>query len=107
MRFTHLHTHTEYSLLDGAADIKSLVAKAKELNMDALAITDHGVMFGVIDFYKEAKKQGIKPIIGCEVYTAARTKGASSITVAAVHNLVFSSTTLFLTISTVSCSAGA
>lgn len=55
MRFTHLHTHTEYSLLDGAADIKSLVAKAKELNMDALAITDHGVMFGVIDFYKEAK----------------------------------------------------
>jgi DNA polymerase-3 subunit alpha len=72
MRFTHLHTHTEYSLLDGAADIKSLVAKAKELNMDALAITDHGVMFGVIDFYKEAKKQGIKPIIGCEVYTAAR-----------------------------------
>ncbi|HOA43272.1 MAG TPA: DNA polymerase III subunit alpha, partial [Bacillota bacterium] len=72
MCFTHLHTHTEYSLLDGAADIKSLVAKAKELNMDALAITDHGVMFGVIDFYKEAKKQGIKPIIGCEVYTAAR-----------------------------------
>ena len=50
MCFTHLHTHTEYSLLDGAADIKSLVAKAKELNMDALAITDHGVMFGVIDF---------------------------------------------------------
>lgn len=61
MRFTHLHTHTEYSLLDGAADIKSLVAKAKELNMDALAITDHGVMFGVIDFYKEAKSKASSP----------------------------------------------
>ncbi|HPO04222.1 MAG TPA: DNA polymerase III subunit alpha [Bacillota bacterium] len=73
MGFTHLHTHTEYSLLDGAADIKSLVARAKELGMDSLAITDHGVMFGVVDFYKEAKRQGVKPIIGCEVYTAART----------------------------------
>ncbi|NLY70160.1 MAG: DNA polymerase III subunit alpha [Clostridiales bacterium] len=72
MGFTHLHVHTEYSLLDGAARIKNLVKAAKELGMDALAITDHGVMFGVIDFYKEAKKQGIKPIIGCEVYTAAR-----------------------------------
>ncbi len=73
MSFTHLHTHTEYSLLDGLAGIKALITRAKELGMDALAITDHGVMFGVIDFYKEAKKQGIKPIIGCEVYTAART----------------------------------
>ncbi|HZK01556.1 MAG TPA: DNA polymerase III subunit alpha, partial [Anaerovoracaceae bacterium] len=73
MSFTHLHVHTEYSLLDGAADIKSLIAKAKELGMTSLAITDHGVMFGVVDFYKEAKKAGIKPIIGCEVYTAART----------------------------------
>ncbi|GAB1476270.1 DNA polymerase III subunit alpha [Bacillota bacterium] len=73
MGFAHLHVHTEYSLLDGAADIKSLIAKAKELGMDSLAITDHGVMFGVIDFYKEAKKAGIKPIIGCEVYTAPRT----------------------------------
>jgi DNA polymerase-3 subunit alpha len=72
MGFTHLHVHTEYSLLDGAARIKSLVKAAKELGMDALAITDHGVMFGVIDFYREAKKQGIKPIVGCEVYTAAR-----------------------------------
>ncbi len=72
MSFTHLHIHTEYSLLDGAAGIKALVTRAKELGMDSLAITDHGVMFGVIDFYKEAKKQGIKPIIGCEVYTAAR-----------------------------------
>lgn len=73
MTFTHLHVHTEYSLLDGAARIKDLIAGTKELGMDAVAITDHGAMFGVIDFYKEAKKQGIKPIIGCEVYTAART----------------------------------
>ncbi|MBQ3107779.1 MAG: DNA polymerase III subunit alpha, partial [Firmicutes bacterium] len=72
MAFTHLHVHTEYSLLDGAARIKDVVARAKELGMDALAITDHGVMFGVIEFYREAKKNGIKPIIGCEVYTAAR-----------------------------------
>lgn len=72
MGFTHLHVHTEYSLLDGAASIKALIAKAKELGMDSLAITDHGVMFGAIDFYKEAKKAGIKPIIGCEVYTAPR-----------------------------------
>ncbi len=72
MSFTHLHVHTEYSLLDGAARIKDVVARAKELGMDSLAITDHGVMFGVIDFYREAKKQGIKPVIGCEVYTAAR-----------------------------------
>lgn len=73
MAFTHLHVHTEYSLLDGAARIKDIVARAKGLGMDSLAITDHGVMFGVIDFYKECKKQGIKPVIGCEVYTAART----------------------------------
>jgi len=72
MAFTHLHVHTEYSLLDGAARIKEVVKRAKELGMDSLAITDHGVMFGVIDFYKECKKQGIKPVIGCEVYTAAR-----------------------------------
>lgn len=73
MGFTHLHVHTEYSLLDGAARIKDLISRTKELGMEAIAITDHGSMFGVIDFYKEAKKQGIKPIIGCEVYTAART----------------------------------
>ncbi len=73
MAFTHLHVHTEYSLLDGAARIKDLVSKAKELGMESLAITDHGVMFGVIDFYKECLKQGIKPVIGCEAYTAART----------------------------------
>ena len=74
MAFTHLHVHTEYSLLDGASRISDLVSRAKELGMDSLAITDHGVMFGVIDFYRECLKQGIKPIIGCEVYTAARTR---------------------------------
>ena len=68
--FTHLHVHTEYSLLDGAAKIPLLVSRAKELGFDSLAITDHGVMYGVIDFYKECQKQGIKPIIGCEVYVA-------------------------------------
>lgn len=73
MAFTHLHVHTEYSLLDGAARIKDLIAAVKDFGMDAVAITDHGSMFGVIDFYKEATKQGIKPILGCEVYTAART----------------------------------
>ncbi|MBQ2160749.1 MAG: DNA polymerase III subunit alpha, partial [Firmicutes bacterium] len=72
MGFTHLHLHTEYSLLDGAARIKDVVSRAKELGMTSLAVTDHGAMFGVVDFYKECKAQGIKPIIGCEVYTAAR-----------------------------------
>ena len=72
MAFTHLHVHTEYSLLDGAAGIKKIVARAKELGMDSLAITDHGAMFGVIDFYKECQAQGIHPVIGCEIYTAAR-----------------------------------
>jgi len=70
--FVHLHVHTEYSLLDGAARINQLVKRAKELNMHSLAITDHGVMYGVIDFYKACKKEGIKPILGCEVYTAPR-----------------------------------
>ena len=73
MAFTHLHLHTEYSLLDGACRINKLVERVKALGMDSCAITDHGVMFGVIDFYRECKSQGIKPIIGCEVYTAART----------------------------------
>ena len=71
-KFVHLHVHTEYSLLDGFSRLKKLINRCKELNMDAIAITDHGWMFGAIDFYKEAKKAGIKPIIGCEVYTAAR-----------------------------------
>lgn len=69
-QFTHLHVHTEFSLLDGSSKIKELVARAKELNMDSIAITDHGVMYGVIDFYRAAKAEGIKPIIGCEVYVA-------------------------------------
>lgn len=72
--FVHLHVHTEYSLLDGASRIGSLVKRAKELNMPAIAITDHGTMYGIVDFYKQAKKQGIKPIIGCEVYVAPRSR---------------------------------
>ena len=72
MAFTHLHVHTQYSLLDGAARIPELVKKAKALGMDALAITDHGAMYGVIDFYKECQKQGIKPILGMEAYVAPR-----------------------------------
>lgn len=70
MNFTHLHVHTEYSLLDGASKIKELVARTKELGMDSLAITDHGVMYGVINFYKACMDAGIKPILGCEVYVA-------------------------------------
>ncbi|SEP74555.1 DNA polymerase III catalytic subunit, DnaE type [Lachnospiraceae bacterium NE2001] len=70
MAFTHLHVHTVYSLLDGFAKIPDLVSRAKELGFDSLAITDHGVMYGVIEFYKECQKQGIKPILGCEVYVA-------------------------------------
>lgn len=70
--FAHLHVHTEYSLLDGFSRVKKLIKRAKELNMSSIAITDHGCMFGVIDFYKTAMEEGIKPIIGCEVYTAAR-----------------------------------
>ena len=70
MAFTHLHVHTEYSLLDGSCKIKELAARAKELGMDSMAITDHGVMYGVIDFYRAAREVGIKPIIGCEVYVA-------------------------------------
>ena len=69
-KFVHLHMHSEFSLLDGANRIKDLPVRAKELGMDAMAITDHGVMFGVIDFYKACKAEGVKPIIGCEVYVA-------------------------------------
>ena len=68
--FVHLHVHTEYSLLDGASRIPELISRTKELGMEAIAITDHGSMYGVIDFYKEARKQGVKPVIGCEVYLA-------------------------------------
>ena len=70
MSFTHLHVHTEYSLLDGSNKIKEYVARVKELGMNSAAITDHGVMYGVIDFYREAKAAGINPILGCEVYVA-------------------------------------
>ena len=68
MSFTHLHLHTEYSLLDGACRIPKLVQRVKELGMDMCAITDHGVMYGAIDFYTAMKDAGVKPIIGCEVY---------------------------------------
>lgn len=70
MEFTHLHVHTEYSLLDGSNKIKEYVARVKELGMDSAAITDHGVMYGVIDFYRAARAEGINPILGCEVYVA-------------------------------------
>lgn len=70
MNFCHLHTHTEYSLLDGASDIKKLVKRVKELGMDSCAITDHGNMYGVIDFYRACKEEGLRPVIGCEVYMA-------------------------------------
>ena len=74
MAFVHLHTHTEYSLLDGSNKITEYVARVKELGMNAAAITDHGVMYGVIDFYKECHKQGIRPILGCEVYVAPESR---------------------------------
>ena len=74
MSFVHLHVHTEYSLLDGACRIKGLAKRVRELGQSAVAITDHGVMYGVIDFYRACKAEGIKPIIGCEVYVAARTR---------------------------------
>ena len=74
MAFAHLHTHTAYSLLDGEGTIQKLVDRAKELGQTAMAITDHGNMYGVIDFYEYAREQGIKPILGCEVYVAARSR---------------------------------
>ena len=72
MKFVHLHVHSHYSLLDGLAKIPELVQKTKELGMDAIALTDHGSLYGIIEFYKAAKKAGIKPIVGCEVYVAPR-----------------------------------
>ena len=74
MSFVHLHVHSEYSLLDGACRIDGLVARAKALGQTAVAITDHGVMYGCVDFYKACKAEGVKPIIGCEVYVAPRTR---------------------------------
>lgn len=70
MRFTHLHTHTEYSLLDGSNKIRDYVSRVRELGMDSAAITDHGVMYGVVEFYEECRRQGIRPVLGCEVYVA-------------------------------------
>src|SRR3989344_982973 len=70
MKFVHLHTHSHYSLLDGLSKIDELVSQAKKSDMDSLALTDHGVMYGAIEFYKKALKTGIKPIIGCEIYIA-------------------------------------
>ena len=70
VRFTHLHVHTEYSLLDGSNKISEYVQRVKELGMDSAAITDHGVMYGVIDFYKACRAAGINPVLGCEVYVA-------------------------------------
>ena len=80
MAFTHLHVHTEYSLLDGSNKIKEYVKRLKELGMDSGAITDHGVMYGVIDFYKEARENGIKPILGCEVYVAPNSRFDKEVT---------------------------
>ena len=80
MAFVHLHTHTEYSLLDGSNKIKEYVKRVKELGMDSAAITDHGVMYGVIDFYRAAKEAGINPVIGCEVYVAPNSRFDKEIT---------------------------
>ena len=74
MSFAHLHTHTEYSLLDGANRIKPLAKRLAELGFTHAAITDHGVMYGVVEFYQACKAEGIEPIIGCEVYVAPRTR---------------------------------
>lgn len=90
MSFTHLHVHTEYSLLDGSSKIKELVKRVKELGMDSIAITDHGVMYGVIDFYKAAKEEGIKPILGSEIYVTlgSRFEKETGITGSKYHHLV-------------------
>ncbi|HOT05816.1 MAG TPA: PHP domain-containing protein, partial [Atribacter sp.] len=80
MNFTHLHLHTEYSLLDGSIRIQELLQKVRETGMESIAITDHGVMYGVIDFYKQAQNAGIKPIIGCEAYIAPGSRFEKTIT---------------------------
>ncbi|MBR5945354.1 MAG: PHP domain-containing protein, partial [Lachnospiraceae bacterium] len=80
MAFTHLHVHTEFSLLDGSNKIKEYVKRVKELGMDSAAITDHGVMYGVIDFYRAAREEGIKPILGCEVYVAPNSRFDKEVT---------------------------
>src|SRR3989344_4878267 len=73
MRFTHLHLHSHYSLLDGLSKIDEIVSRVKELGMDSVALTDHGNLYGAIEFYQKASKEGIKPILGCELYLAPRT----------------------------------
>ena len=88
MDFCHLHNHTEYSLLDGLCDIKGLVSYAKELGQTAIAITDHGTLFGIIDFYKECKAQGIKPIIGCEFYVCLKDMADRSHTNSSYNHLI-------------------
>ena len=88
MSFTHLHLHTEYSLLDGACRIRDLVARIKDLGQTSVAITDHGVMYGAIDFYKACKAEGIKPIIGCEVYVADDMHDRQSAATKVRHHLV-------------------
>ncbi len=80
LAFAHLHVHTEYSLLDGSNKIKEYVKRVKELGMNSAAITDHGVMFGVVDFYRVAREEGIKPILGCEVYVAPASRFDKEIT---------------------------
>ena len=74
IEWNSLHTHTEYSLLDGSGKIKNIMKRAKEIGMKSIAITDHGVMYGCVEFYKQAVENGIKPIIGCEVYVAAKSR---------------------------------
>ena len=86
--FTHLHVHTEYSMLDGISRIKEMVARTKSLGMDALAITDHGSLYGVVDFYSECKQAGIKPIIGCEVYVAHGSRRDRTSSERSPHHLV-------------------
>lgn len=88
MSFTHLHVHTEYSLLDGSSKIKELVQRVKDLGMDSLAITDHGVMYGVIDFYRAAKEIGIKPILGCEIYVTLGSRLEKETGKSRYHHLV-------------------
>ena len=79
MKFTHLHTHSHYSLLDGLAKIDDLIKRAQELEMDSLALTDHGVMYGAVEFYQKAKKNNIKPIIGVEAYVATGSRHDKSL----------------------------
>ena len=87
-RFIHLHVHTEYSMLDGISRIPDLVAQTKNLGMESLAITDHGALYGVVDFYSECRQAGIKPIIGCEVYVAHGSRSDKSGTERSPHHLV-------------------